>query len=174
MAEDLEKLLGRVEHRPWPPPNRPWLCGRFGTIFCSCTARWTAPHLPPLVPPRLDIDTFDGSAWIGLVAFWISGIRLRAGLGFPLLSSFPEINVRTYVRLKDKPGIMFLSLDAANYELAMAEISTNTMTRPLRIDLPDRAPLLHFCRRITALLWSPESAEHLMVELGTARPIGRD
>jgi uncharacterized protein YqjF (DUF2071 family) len=79
-------------------------------------AHWPVPHdaLRPLIPPNLCVDTFDGQAWLGIIAFRLSGIRLR---GFPeirLVSRFPEINVRTYVTLNGKPGVWFLSLDADN------------------------------------------------------------
>jgi hypothetical protein len=65
-----------------------------------------------VIPPALEIDTFDGHAWLGVTPFRITGARPR-GLP-PLLgvSSFPEINVRTYVRLGNKSGVWFLSLDA--------------------------------------------------------------
>lgn len=68
----------------------------------------------PLIPEPLTIDAFDGHAWIGVVPFRMNGIHRR---GFPPLpgpSRFPELNVRTYVTYGDKPGVYFVSLDAAN------------------------------------------------------------
>jgi uncharacterized protein YqjF (DUF2071 family) len=62
----------------------------------------------------VDLDQFEGSAWIGVVPFWMSGVTLRGLPSVPGLSSFPELNVRTYVRWRDRPGVWFLSLDAAN------------------------------------------------------------
>jgi uncharacterized protein len=44
----------------------------------------------------------------------MSGIRIRATLPLPWLSAFPELNLRTYVTINDKPGVFFFSLDAAN------------------------------------------------------------
>jgi uncharacterized protein YqjF (DUF2071 family) len=44
----------------------------------------------------------------------MSGIHLRGLPPLPGLSRFPELNVRTYVTLGDKPGVYFFSLDAAN------------------------------------------------------------
>lgn len=66
------------------------------------------------VPSVLPIDTFDGSAWIGIVPFRMSDVRLRFTPSVPWLSSFPELNVRTYVTLDGKPGVWFFSLDAGN------------------------------------------------------------
>jgi hypothetical protein len=67
--------------------------------------------LRAVVPPQLPIDTFDGSAWLGIVPFEIRALRLR---GTPLGSRFPELNVRTYTTLDGRPGIFFFSLDAAS------------------------------------------------------------
>ncbi len=67
-----------------------------------------------LVPASLPLDTWDGAAWIGVVPFRMSGVRLRLTPPLPGLSAFPELNVRTYVTLDGKPGVFFFSLDAAS------------------------------------------------------------
>jgi uncharacterized protein len=67
--------------------------------------------LRSVVPEELTIDTFDGQAWVGLVPFRMM-IRLPYLPPIPMLSTFPEINVRTYVRdPHGKRGLYFLSLD---------------------------------------------------------------
>ena len=78
-------------------------------------------HLPlapdmlrPLLPAQLELDTFDGQAWVGIIPFWVSHASLRWVPPPPLLSRFPEINVRTYVTLRGIPGVYFFSLDAGN------------------------------------------------------------
>lgn len=70
--------------------------------------------LRPLVPHQLALDCFAGQCWIGVVPFRMSGIRGRGLLPLPAVSSFPELNVRTYVHYEGKPGVFFFSLDAAN------------------------------------------------------------
>ena len=70
--------------------------------------------LRPHIPPDLEIDTFDGRAWLGIVPFRMSGVRLRWTPALPGLSAFPELNVRTYVTAQGKQGVWFFSLDAAN------------------------------------------------------------
>jgi uncharacterized protein YqjF (DUF2071 family) len=70
--------------------------------------------LRPVIPAALGIDTFQGEAWIGVVPFRMSGVRLRATPPIPVLSAFPELNVRTYVTHGGKPGVWFFSLDATN------------------------------------------------------------
>ena len=68
--------------------------------------------LRPLVPLELELDLFDGRAWVGVVPFRMSGVRLRGLPSLPGTSAFPELNVRTYVRVGDRPGVFFFSLDA--------------------------------------------------------------
>jgi hypothetical protein len=67
-----------------------------------------------LLPQQLPLDTFGGLCWVGVVPFHMSGIRARGIPPLPGLSEFPELNVRTYVILNDKPGVFFFSLDADN------------------------------------------------------------
>ena len=79
-------------------------------------AHWRidAALLRPLIPAALEIDKFQNEAWIGVVPFRMSGVRLRATPALPTLSAFPELNVRTYVTHGGKPGVWFFSLDAEN------------------------------------------------------------
>ncbi len=67
-----------------------------------------------LIPPGLDIDTYDGSAWIGIVPFRMTGVAPRHLPSLPFISSFPELNVRTYVSIDGKPGVWFFCLEASN------------------------------------------------------------
>jgi uncharacterized protein YqjF (DUF2071 family) len=63
------------------------------------------------LPDGLDVDTSDGDAYLGVVGFRMESIRPR-GLPRPLGRSFPELNLRTYVRADDGPGVYFYNLDA--------------------------------------------------------------
>jgi hypothetical protein len=68
--------------------------------------------LRPLIPAPLAIDTFDGTPWIGVIPFHMSGVRMRGAPPIPTTHAFQEINVRTYVTLDGRPGVWFFSLDA--------------------------------------------------------------
>jgi uncharacterized protein YqjF (DUF2071 family) len=202
------------------------------------------------IPPALTLDMFDGTAWLGIVPFCMAGARPRLVPPLPWLSTFPELNVRTYVTAEGKPGVWFFSLDASNplavrgartlfhlpyYDAAMtaecnegvvqytsrrthrgapsadfvgryrpigpvyhatagsleywlteryclyaadrrgwvwrgdihharwplqpaeADIACNTMAEPLQLRLPQRAPLLHFARRLDVVAWTLEA-----------------
>ncbi len=101
-------------HRPWPIPTSPWIMSQawHDLLF----AHWpvSVEILQPFVPEPLQIDTYEGQAWIAVVPFRMSSVRLRGMPALPWLSAFPEMNVRTYVRLNGKPGVFFFSLDATN------------------------------------------------------------
>lgn len=79
-------------------------------------AHWPVPAeaLRPLIPAALEIDTFEGRAWLGVVPFTMARVRPWWSPPLPWLSFFPELNVRTYVTLGGKPGVWFFSLDAGN------------------------------------------------------------
>jgi len=83
--------LDAVDHRRWPLPESPWGMGQ----------TWE-----------------DLLAWIGIVPFRLSGLRARGLPPLPFVSSFLELNTRTYVTAGGKPGIWFFSLDASS-ELAV-------------------------------------------------------
>jgi uncharacterized protein YqjF (DUF2071 family) len=103
-----------ASHRPWPLPRRPWVMGmRWHDLLF---AHWPVPveALRPLIPAALQVDTFQGQAWLGVVPFRMSAVRPRLCPSLPRLSAFQELNVRTYVTADDKPGVWFFSLDAAN------------------------------------------------------------
>jgi uncharacterized protein YqjF (DUF2071 family) len=79
-------------------------------------AHWpvAAESLAPLLPRGLTLETFEGSAWLGIVPFRMTGVRWRFLPPVPGTAEFPELNVRTYVSAQGKAGVWFFSLDAAS------------------------------------------------------------
>jgi uncharacterized protein len=110
----MMEILKHTEHRPWPLPDGPWIMKQewHDLLF----AHWAVPvdALRPLIPQALEIDTFGGQAWLGVVPFRMSGVRMRGTPAVPGFSQFPELNVRAYVVRDGKPGVWFFSLDATN------------------------------------------------------------
>ena len=68
-----------------------------------------------VMPASIPLDTWNGKAWIGVTPFAIGGAHPRGIPPPPALASFPELNVRTYATIDGRPGIYFLSLDAASF-----------------------------------------------------------
>jgi hypothetical protein len=79
-------------------------------------AHWAVPadRLRSLVPPDLELDTFDGRAWLGVVPFRMEDVAPRFLPAPPGPGAFPELNVRTYVSRRGRRAVWFLSLDAAS------------------------------------------------------------
>src|SRR4051812_36489969 len=95
----------RTTHRPWPLPDRPWLLTQ--TWNDLLFAHWPiAPEvLRPLVPSAFTLDVFEETAWIGVVPFRMTNVAPRGTPALPWVSTFPEANVRTYVKANRKHGI---------------------------------------------------------------------
>lgn len=116
----MSDLLEKTGHRPWPLPEGAWVLKQ--TWQNVLFAHWRVPVeiVRPLVPAPLEVETWDGSAWLGITPFCLSGVRLRGTPAVPFLSTFPEVDVRTYVRLEERPGVFYFGLEAPNPVIAAA------------------------------------------------------
>jgi uncharacterized protein YqjF (DUF2071 family) len=115
LAHDFDSSIVNVTaHRPWSMPDRPWIMTQ--TWHDLLFAHWPVDPaaLRPIVPAILPLDLFGDRAWVGVVPFRMTNVSLRGVPALPWISEFPELNVRTYVRVADRPGVYFFSLDAAN------------------------------------------------------------
>jgi uncharacterized protein len=111
--------LDELAHRPWPPPEDPWVHAqtRVDVVF----AHWRVglAELARLLPPGLPLDTFEGDVWLGIVPFRLASVRLRGLPSLPRVT-FPQLDVRTYVTFDGRPGIWLLSVDLSNAVLVEA------------------------------------------------------
>jgi uncharacterized protein YqjF (DUF2071 family) len=115
MPDDFDyRILDLTSHRPWPMPSSPWIMTQ--TWDDLLFAHWpvSAALLRARVPPGLTLDLFESRAWVGVVPFTMRNVSPRGVPALPWISAFPELNVRTYVRVGGKAGVYFFSLDAAN------------------------------------------------------------
>ncbi|MBX0326646.1 DUF2071 domain-containing protein [Oscillochloris sp. ZM17-4] len=110
----MRHILTATSHRPWPLPRRPWVMAMewHDLLFMHWPVR--PELLRPRIPPALELETWEGYAWLGVVPFMMRGVRPRLTPAVPGLSAFPELNVRTYVSRNGVPGVWFFSLDAAS------------------------------------------------------------
>lgn len=113
-------VLRTTAHRPYPLPAGPWrMAQRWNDLLF---AHW--PVRPELLedrlPAGLELDRYDGSAWLGIVPFTMDRVRSRVAgplaVGVPGAQAFPELNLRTYVRSRRTglAGVCFFSLDAGS------------------------------------------------------------
>jgi uncharacterized protein YqjF (DUF2071 family) len=126
----MTNILSVVAHRPYELPAGRWrMAQRWNDLLF---AHWPIPidEMARLLPPGLDVDTFDGYAWVGVVPFWMDQVRTRAVgercITVPGTATFCELNLRTYVRSPTTGlrGVYFFSLDAAS---ALAVIGARTL-----------------------------------------------
>ena len=64
-----------------------------------------------LLPEGVEVETYDGDAWVGLIPFNMNDLGFPKLKPLPYVGSFPEVNVRTYVRCGGHSGVWFFSLD---------------------------------------------------------------
>ncbi len=150
----MRSMLTQADHRPWPLPRGPWVMTQqwLDLLF----AHWpiAIKTMRALVPSQLPLDTWEGMAWVGVVPFRMQGVRPRFNPALPWLSAFPELNVRTYVKVRDrgieKTGVYFFSLEAAN-PVAVA-IARSTFKLPYfnaQMSLRHRDDTIHYRSRRT-------------------------
>lgn len=109
-----DDILNASSHRPWPTPTTPWAMRQVWSDLLF--AHWPAPvaSIAALLPEGLTLDTWEGEAWVGVVPFRMPYLSIRGLPDVPPFMRLLEINVRTYVRVGDKRGVYFFSLDADN------------------------------------------------------------
>jgi uncharacterized protein YqjF (DUF2071 family) len=140
----------------------------------------------PLLPPELEVDTFEGKAYVALVPFLMTGIRCVGLPPIPGTSRTLETNVRTYVRRRGVarepiPAVWFHSLEAASslavraarYERATATdaaaraLATRVATSERRWPQPTPARSLvdaTFAADASFAPARPGTLEHFLVE----------
>jgi uncharacterized protein YqjF (DUF2071 family) len=111
-------------HAPAPPQVRPIMLHHWRWLT-FLHWRYPAGVVQSRLPEGLTVETFDGSAWVGLIPFLMDDVRAPRLPALPWLSRFPETNVRTYVRGPDgRTGIWFMSLDADRLPAVVAARTT--------------------------------------------------
>lgn len=107
-------ILAQSDHRPFALPAHKWLMRQtWQNLLC---AHWPVRPklLEPLIPAELQLDLWQGEAWITILPFQMKRMQLRGLPWLPLVRPFLELNVRTYVKWRGKPGIYLLSVDASS------------------------------------------------------------
>lgn len=146
----------------------------------------SADQMRELLPPGLELDLFQGNAYVGLIPFTIRNSRPSFSPPMPFLSDFHEVNVRTYVRHNGRPGVFFFSLDAASRSAVMvaraayrlpyhfAQMSVDFDEPNRRIDyhserrwprpIPASCSIRYHLPEAPARPASPGTIEHFLVE----------
>ena len=99
----------RTDHLPFPMPQRPHSFVQQWRYLSFLHWEVDPVRLAPYIPDGLELDIFEKKAYIGTIPFIMEGVRPRLALSVPVISTFPEFNIRTYVKQGGKAGV-FLSL----------------------------------------------------------------
>jgi len=110
--DTISDIIKDTSHRPYQLPKGRWQYYQEWNEVLFL--HWTIPVeiLRKLVPKDLEIDTYNGKAYISLVPFSMKNTRPRYFPSIPLISDFHEINIRTYVSKNDIHGVLFLNIEA--------------------------------------------------------------
>ena len=100
------------DHLPFPMPERPHALVQEWRNLTFMHWEVSVEKLQPHIPDGLEIDLFQGKAYVGTIPFVMTNVRPRLLPSVPGISTFPEFNVRTYVTKNGKPGVLFLTLEA--------------------------------------------------------------
>jgi uncharacterized protein YqjF (DUF2071 family) len=146
MSEDFDRsIVESTGHRPWPMPSAPWLMTQSWNSLLFAHWRVDASQVRRVVPDVFDLDLFHGEAWLGVVPFYMTNVGVRAAPALPWLSAFPELNVRTYVRVSGRPGVYFFSLDAGRrLAVAAARVLLNLPYHTAVMSVERRDPAVHY------------------------------
>ena len=113
--QPFDSLEAERERSSVPTPQGRWIMGQRWEDLLFISWPIDAAWLRPFVPEPVQIDEFEGRAWLSVVAFWMERAHFRGLPPIPHLSSFAEINVRTYVSHGDHSAVWFLSLDTESH-----------------------------------------------------------
>ncbi|AOR27153.1 conserved hypothetical protein (DUF2071) [Formosa sp. Hel1_33_131] len=108
---NIKELLHNTAHRPWNIPSEPWKFYQEWNQAIFLHWQVELDDLKKFLPKGLEIDLYDGKAWVSVVAFTMENIRPKNFLSFLPISNFDEINIRTYVKKNNKSGVYFLSIE---------------------------------------------------------------
>jgi uncharacterized protein YqjF (DUF2071 family) len=117
------EIIEDVRNRQWPLPDEPWILKQAWNDLLFAHWPVARDQLRERVPAFLELDLFDNQAWLTIAPFRLSDLGPRGVPALPWVSSFNEINVRTYVVYDGMPGVYFFSLDA-NSTMAVTGATT--------------------------------------------------
>lgn len=107
------EILNITHHRDFECPKRAWKFYQEWNKAIFLHWELEPEIVEQLIPKSVSLDTIDGKAWVSLVAFDMNHIGIRSLPKLPHISDFHEINIRTYIKCKNKPSVYFLSMEGS-------------------------------------------------------------
>ncbi len=109
------EILDQTSHRPFPLPANSWFIHQKWKNVLFLHWQLDAELIERYLPAHLKLDTFKGKGWITITCLEMDDVKLKNFPSIPSISSFYEVNVRTYVTYRNIPGLFYFSLDASSW-----------------------------------------------------------
>ena len=153
-----------TDHLPFPMPSRKYTLSQEWRNLTFMHWEVDPEKLRPHLPHGLEIDTYDGKAYVGVVPFLMKNVRPTWFFSTPFVSTFPEFNIRTYVKKDGIAGVFFLALEA--YSMVTCGYA------PKAYGLPYRYAKGSIAKQGDRVSWKSSRASGNMVLSGTTQVIG--
>ncbi|NHM32398.1 DUF2071 domain-containing protein [Neobacillus terrae] len=130
--------------RSYPLPETPWIMTQTWENLLFIHWPVSAESLRNLIPEELELETYNGTAWIGIIPFQVNSQRVRKVPEIPLFNEYLELNVRTYIKHNGVKGIFFFSLDASH---PLAVLGARILSLPYKnasMDFEKKEDKVHF------------------------------
>jgi uncharacterized protein len=111
---DRRRIISTVAHRPFALPGMPWVMQQAWEDLLFLHYPVAFSQLRDKVPASLELETFEGDAWVSISPFRMRDVRFRWLPPVPGATNFLELNLRTYVRHRGRSGVHFFSLDSSS------------------------------------------------------------
>ena len=111
----ISQRFMRTEHLPFPMPERKFSLQQNWVDLTFMHWEVDPEILRKHIPKDLEIELFEGKAYVGTIPFKMEKVRPRNLPSISMISNFPEFNIRTYVKKNGKGGVFFLTLDAQSH-----------------------------------------------------------
>ncbi len=154
----------RSDHLPFAMPDRPFALSQEWRHLTFMHWEVDVEKLQPHIPEGLEIDLFEGKAYVGTIPFLMKNVRPRLLPAVPGISTFPEFNIRTYVVKNGKPGVLFLTLDAQS--------RITCYHAPRKYGLPYRYAKCNISTKDGIYKWNSKRKSDGAVLSGECRPKG--
>jgi uncharacterized protein YqjF (DUF2071 family) len=134
MAIDIGERPAAKAQRDAGSPG-PWRWSQHWRDVLFLHWRAASEELRGRLPAGLELDTYQGEAWVSFVGFRLQDVRLRGWPALPFCAQMLELNFRTYVRYHDEPAIYFLTMHADHrWMIAAARLLTPLPYEMARLD----------------------------------------
>ena len=155
----------KTDHIPFQLPKRSFALNQEWRHLSFLHWMVDEKYILPYIPKGLELDTFNNNAYISTIPFLMKDVRPIFLPSLNFISTFPEFNIRTYVKFKDKSGVFFLTLDAQS--------KITCLFAPYAYGLPYRYALGNVQTINKTYLWKSKRVSDSVGLRGYCKPFGR-